>query len=147
MEFNFINGLGAAIVGIMLLPNLIYAVRFPGSGSGAQSRMMNILEQIGRYGSIALMILPIGVGEFGFPGVAELLVYIFGNGALLLSYLIIWAFYFKRPSPGKAMALAVIPVGLFLLSGIALRHWLLVGCASVFGVGHIYITGKSSQKS
>lgn len=36
------------------------------------------------------------------------------------------------------MALAIIPICMFLLSGITLRHVLLVVSAVVFGIGHIY---------
>ena len=43
------------------------------------------------------------------------------------------------------MILAVLPACLFLLSGLTLRHWLLVGFAALFAVGHIYVTKKNTE--
>ena len=42
-------------------------------------------------------------------------------------------------------ALAVLPSCIFLLSGILLRHWLLVGFAVLFAIGHIYVTLKNAN--
>ncbi|HOM03754.1 MAG TPA: hypothetical protein PLH43_13190 [Acetivibrio sp.] len=40
----------------------------------------------------------------------------------------------------KAIALAVIPTCIFLLSGFLLKHWLPVSASVLFGVGHVYVT-------
>jgi len=86
------------------------------------------------------MWLPLLVWKFGFLNVEEMLVYVVGNLGLTVAYIIIWIPYFKRKTLGKAIALAVIPTCIFLLSGLLLRHWLLVLAALLFGMGHIYIT-------
>lgn len=140
MEFNPINIFGGVIVALMLIPNIVYAVRFRGAENKCTSRVLNALEQVGRYASMALMVLPLGVWEFGFASVAGMLVYLLGNGALLLSYYILWAVWFRRQSAGVSMALAVVPTLILLLSAFALRHWLLAVAAAAFGVGHIGVT-------
>lgn len=145
MEFNFINISGLAIVIIMLIPNLIYAKRAHGVHNKCKSRFFNIIEQIGRYSSFILMFLPLGVREFGFYDILPMLTYLFANSALLIAYLIIWGFYFKKPSVRKALALAVIPTAIFLISGLTLRHWLLVAAALLFGTGHIYVTYQNHK--
>lgn len=143
MEFGWINGIGAGIVAMLLVPNIVYAVRFPGGGSKCENRWMNLLEQFGRYTSMAFMVFPLGVWKFGFPSVAAMLVYLMGNGGLLAAYWIIWAAYFRKQSRKRAIALAILPTCIFLLSGLTLRHWLLVLAGGSFGVGHIYVTKKS----
>lgn len=145
MEFGWNNLFGAAIVVIMLIPNLIFARKHTGQKNLCTNRAMNLMEQIGRYGCFILMWLPLVVGEFGFAGIPAFLIYVIGNGILLFVYLILWAFYFKNSSVKTAMALAVVPVCIFLLSGLLLRHWLLSASAVLFGVGHIYVT-KVNQK-
>ncbi|MBR4060742.1 MAG: hypothetical protein IKK03_12990 [Lachnospiraceae bacterium] len=45
------------------------------------------------------------------------------------------------------MALAVISVCIFLLSGWMLDYWLLVVSAAVFGVAHIYVTKENRPYS
>ena len=104
---------------------------------------MNILEQIGRYVCMFLMVFNIGIAEFGFGSVGAFLVYSIGNVLLLLSYWIIWMLYFHKQSFGKQIALAILPTCLFLLSGITMRHCLLILFGVVFGVGHVYVTYKN----
>ena len=145
MEFGWINGAGAVLVVLMLVPNVIFAIRNPGQGNKCRSPWMNLLEQIGRYGSMALMAFPLGVWKFGFPSVAEFLIYLFANGALLISYWVFWWFYFRKATPKLALVLAVLPTCIFLVSGLTLRHWLLVFASVIFGAGHIYVTRENNK--
>lgn len=140
MEFGWINLVGGIIVCLLLAPNILYAWKVPGGENRCGNRGMNLLEQIGRYASMALMVFPVGVWKFGFPGVTAMLVYLIGSGALLVCYWTVWALFFRKASRKRALTLAVVPTCIFLLSGLMLRHWLLVLSAVVFGVGHVYVT-------
>lgn len=44
------------------------------------------------------------------------------------------------------MALAIIPTGIFLLSGITLRYVLLIVSAVLFGMAHIYVTYQNAKE-
>lgn len=140
MEFGPINLAGGILVALILVPNIIYALRNPGAENKCTNKWMNLMEQVGRYGSMALMVLPIGVWKFGFPSLGDLLLWLFGNGTLLLLYWGCWIPYLRKPGRKLAIALAVIPTCIFILSGLTLQHWLLVITGIVFGVGHIYVT-------
>ena len=140
MQFSVLNLLGAFLLLLLLLPNLWYARRGPHPPERCTSKILHITEQVGRYACMLLLVLPLGIGEFGFPSVFAFLLYLFGNGALLLSYWLCWLWYFQKPSCGKAVALALLPTGIFLLSGITLRHPLLLLAAVVFGISHLCIT-------
>ena len=144
MTFGWINVFGAGIVILMLLPNIVYAVRHRDEKNLCTNKLMNVLEQVGRYACIVLMWLPLLVWEFGFASVAEMLFYLFGNAALLIAYWIVFARYFKEKSAEQALVLAILPACIFLLSGLTLRHWLLAAFAVVFAVGHIYVTKKNA---
>lgn len=74
-----------------------------------------------------------------------MLLYFGGTSLLLLACLIIWPFYARRPTRKKALSLAVLPTAIFLLSGILLRHWLLIAAAAVFGAGHINVTAQNNR--
>lgn len=143
MEFGWINGVGVVIIIIMMIPNIRFAIKNKDMINQCDNRLMNVIEQIGRYACFVLMWFPILVWKFGFQSVFEMLAYIIGSGVLLIVYLVIWVFYFKKPTMKTAAALAVIPTIIFLLCGIILRHWLLVLAALLFGVGHIYVTVKN----
>ena len=145
MEFGWINAAGACIVFLMLIPNIVYAVRNRDEKNRCTNRFMNVLEQIGRYACIVLMWLPLFVWRFGFRDVSEMILYFAGNGTLLAVYWFIFALYLKKKNRTRALALAVVPSCIFLLSGILLRHWLLAGFALLFAAGHIYVTVKNAE--
>lgn len=144
-NFGWINIFGLAIVILMLLPNIIYAVKFRNVVNKCNSKAMNIIEQIGRYLSMILMIFNIGIVEFGFASVGAFIICFIGNTSFLIIYWIIWGLYFKKKNMWKSMALAIIPTAIFLLCGITLRHYLLVTSAVVFGIGHIYVTYQNAK--
>lgn len=145
MEFGWINLFGAVIVVIILIPNIIYAIKNKGEKNLCTNKTMNIIEQIGRYACIILMWLPLFVWKFGFASVAEMLLYFIGNGTLLFVYLFVFALYFRKKTKGRAIILAVLPACIFLLNGLLLRHWLLAGFAILFAIGHIYVTKKNLE--
>ena len=104
------------------------------------NKVMNLIEQIGRYGCIILMWLPLFVWDLGFSSKDMFLIYFLGNGLLLFLYMIFWKLYFRRKSKKVAIALAIIPLCIFLLSGLIFHHWTLVVFAVLFGIGYIYKT-------
>ena len=144
MEFGWINVFGAVIVALMLIPNIVYAIKNKGEKNHCANRFMNIVEQVGRYACIVLMWMPLLVWKFGFASVLDMMLYMACNGLLLAAYWIAFAFYMKRRSVRLALVLAVLPSCIFLLCGILLKHWLLVAFAVLFAIGHIYVTYKNA---
>ena len=142
---SWINIFGLVIVILMLLPNIIYAVKFHGLANKCKNKTMNIIEQIGRYSSMFLIIFNIGVVEFGFSSTEAFIIYFIGNTILIIVYWIIWSMYFKKRILWKSMVLAIIPTAIFLLSGVTLRHYFLVISAIFFGIGHIYVTYQNAK--
>ena len=141
MEFGWINLFGAGIIVLIMIPNIIYATGQKQDETQIEvPRGLSACEQVGRYGCIILMWLPLLVWKFGFGSVEEFLIYLIGNGALLLCYYLSWMLYSRKKTLSVAMALAIIPTAIFLLSGILLHHWLLVAFAILFGACHCTIT-------
>ena len=140
---GWINIFGMCIVLAILLPNIIYAIKFRGMENKCQNKVMNVLEQIGRYGCMILLVFNIGKTEFAFGSIGAFLSYLIGNIALLLAYWLIWVLYFVKQCKWKSMALAILPMLIFLVSGITLQHILLVIAAIIFAVGHIYVTWQN----
>ena len=52
MEFGWINLIGAIIVTLILIPNIVYALRNNSSDDQPHNTVMILLEQIGRYSCI-----------------------------------------------------------------------------------------------
>ena len=140
MQFGWLNLTGFLIITLMMVPNIIYTRRNQHMESKCTSRPVLILEQIGRYSSMALMVFPLLVWEFGFSSVALFIIWTALCVLMLLSYFICWGLYFRKPSLSVALWLAILPSGIFILRGFFLRHWLLLVFGIIFAFGHIYIT-------
>ena len=145
LGMKWLNLFGFIFVVLILIPNIIYAIKNKEHQNLCTNRFMNVLEQIGRYACMFFMVFNLGLAEFGFGSVGAFLFYLFGNIVLILAYWIIWILYFKKQAFWKQMALAIIPVCVFLLNGITLRHYLLIVSAVIFAVGHIYVTSKNRK--
>lgn len=140
MEFNWINLFGGIVVLLMLIPNIIFAVKNKEQHTNKSNRIVNIIEQISRYACIILMVLPLFVWEFGFSPLEFMFSYIIGDGVLLILYYIFWGSYSKKRTVGKALALAIIPTLIFINSAISVKHWALLVMAIIFGISHMYVT-------
>lgn len=140
MEFGWINLFGGIFVILMLVPNIVYAIKNKDEKNLCTNKPMNIIEQIGRYACIVLMWFPLLVWKFSFVTSAEFVIYMLSNILLLVAYWILFAVYMKKKNMGLALSLAIIPSCIFLFSGVLLRHWLLVGFACLFAIGHIFVT-------
>ncbi len=65
MEFNFLNFTGALIVALMLIPNITCGSKNKFPKNRLNNRFIILAEQVGRYGSIALMVFPICAKKLG----------------------------------------------------------------------------------
>ena len=75
VKFNWINSWEIAIVIIMLIPNIIFIIKNPHLEKKCQNVIMNTMEQIGGYASMALMIVPIFVWKFSLKSVFQMICY------------------------------------------------------------------------
>lgn len=151
MEFGWINLFGGIIVVLILIPNIVYALKQRGHDAGKSvPKALGVCEQIGRYACMILMWLPLLVWKFGFGSSVEFVLYLLLNGVLIFAYYLGWLRYFKKPGQKTAMALAILPTLVFLTSGLLLHHWLLVAAAIVFGISHgmiTYITHAGNRRT
>lgn len=145
LNVGWLNGFGLLIVILLLIPNVIYAFKHRNQRNKCTSRGMNVLEQIGRYGCMFLMIFHIGIAEFGFSSIGMFVTYLAGNIILMIVYWVSWMLFFRKASGKIQMTLAIVPVILFLLNGITMRHYLLIIAGTMFGIGHLYVTYQNRE--
>lgn len=143
--FGWLNAFGLIIIVLIMLPNIIYFVKHKEEKNLCASKFMNILEAIGRYGCMVLMVFFIGKHEPGFFSKGSFITYLIGNAVLIIAYYVFWIMYFYRRSFAKELVLAIIPAAIFLLSGITLVHVLLIIFAVIFGTGQVYVTAKNRR--
>ena len=119
MEFGWINGINLTVVILLILINIVAFKTGATEGFSSKFRIINVLEQIGRYGCMIFMVLPIWIKnwKFGFQSVGEMLLWIASTVILLLLYGFLWIKK-RRGSIGTLYGLAIVPVILFLMNGI-----------------------------
>ena len=94
---GWFNYYGLAITAIIMIPNIVYAVKCKNSETNKyKNKAAEIFEQIGRYGCIFLMIFNIPYTYYNFWFDYALVVYLSVNGCLCLAYLIVWAVLWNR---------------------------------------------------
>ncbi len=144
MRFGWINAVNAAALVVLIVINLICVRRGIAGAFKSRHTLVNVLEQVGRYGCMALMIVPLTAGwEFGFSSEWRMVAWLLLTVLLLAAYAVLWA---RKRRGGTAVlyGLALVPVCLFLANGILLQHWLLAAFALLFGAAHLWIVHENT---
>lgn len=145
---SWFNYYGLVIMAIIMIPNIIYAVKHKNDIDGDfNKKTVIILEQIGRYGCFAFMIFNIPYTYFNFWFDSALIVYLSLNGVMCLAYLIFWILFWHKDGKLKALTLSVLPSCIFLFSGIMLANIPLIVFSIIFAVNHILISYKNAAKN
>ncbi len=143
---EWFNYYGLAIMAIIMIPNIIYAVKHKDITANYHNKAVIVLEQIARYGCFILMIFNIPYTYFNFWFGYALTVYLTVNGGLCAAYLIFWLVCWNKDGKLKALALSILPTCIFLFSGIVLAYIPLIVFSVLFGVNHILISYKNAVK-
>lgn len=139
------NLFGLIFMAVIMIPNIVFALKCKdGFDNTWQNKTVEILEQIGRFGCFALMVVNIPGTVFGFWSDEAFALYLTVNSLLTLLYCLIWIFCFKKNSMFRAVSLSVLPSAVFLFSGIMMRSVLLIAAAVIFAPCHILISVKNA---
>ncbi len=141
---GWFNYYGLIVMAIIMIPNIIYAVKHKNDGAEYRNRAVETAEQIGRYGCFIFMIFNVPYTYFNFWIDHALTVYLSVNGALCLVYLLFWIVCRKQNGLLKALSLSILPTVIFLFDGILLLNVPLITLSLLFGIFHIFISCKNS---
>lgn len=143
------NPWGFLFLSIIMIPNIIFAIKnkeaFENSIQKKWFKILEIFEQIGRYGCFACMIFNISGTYFGFKSDLSFVIYLIVNFVFISAYCIIWIFCFNKNNLFKAISLSVIPSIIFLFSGIISQSILLIIFAIIFAPCHIAISVENQK--
>jgi hypothetical protein len=140
LTMEWLNLHGLLIMLLIMLPNILYALGKKHSVGTYHNKAIELIEQIGRFSSVFLMVFNLPFLTYGYWFAYGEGLYKLSTGFLTLVYCLVWYVYYKEAKFGKAMALALIPTSIFLLSGILMANLPLIFMALVFGFGHCTIT-------
>ena len=142
VRFGWINVFGAIIALLLLIPYIVFEVKYKDRKRRPMPKIMRFFESFLWAVCCALMIVNVGIYEFGFDEKTLFVVYFVGNVVLLLAYYVTWFLFFLKPAFGKRVSTAVIAVLAFCLSGVTLTNILLIVFASLFGNCHIFMAAQ-----
>jgi hypothetical protein len=143
MEWLNLFGLGFMVV--IMIPNIIYAVKCKeGFENKWQNKVVEVLEQIGRFGCFGFMVINIPGTWFGWWSDEAFAIYLVVNLLLIILYCVVWMICFRKNNMFRAMALSILPSAVFLFSGIMSRSILLIVSAVLFAPCHILISYRNA---
>lgn len=143
---GWFNYYGLAIMALILLPNIVYAIMCKdGFVNSCKNKLAVVLEQIGRYGCMILMVFNIPYTYLNFWFDNALTIYLVINGCLCAVYLICWVVFWHKNGKIKALLLSIVPSAVFLFSGVMLASFPLIAFAVIFAINHIFISCKNVQ--
>lgn len=143
---GWFNYYGLIFVTILMVPNIIYAIKNKNSFNGNyHNKTAEVFEQIGRYACFILMVFNIPYTWIGFWFCYGLIVYLVVNSVLVFAYCIIWIVLWKKSCMVKALLLSAIPSCMFVFSGVMIASIPLILFSIIFAVCHILISVKNSD--
>lgn len=146
IKMGWINIFGLVFMVIIMIPNVIFALKCKdGFENRWKNKFIEALEQIGRYGCFAFMVINIPKTWFGWASDEAFALYLIIDAVLVIAYCVIWAVCFKKNSVFRALSLSIIPSVIFLFSGIMSRSVLLMISAIIFAPCHILISYKNAR--
>ena len=143
---EFINIFGLIFTFALIIPNIIYALKCKGGFENKwNNKIIEVTEQIGRFGSIAFMIINIPGTYFGWWSDEALAIYLIGDTILTILYCVLWIILFNKSNLFRALSLSIIPSILFLFSGTMSRSVPLIFFSILLSFGHIVISYKNAK--
>ena len=143
---EWFNVCGLIFIVVIMIPNIVFAIKCKnGFENKWNNKLVETVEQIGRFSCFGFMIINIPGMWFGWWSDEAFAVYLIADILLVTLYCIIWIAFFKKSSIFRALALSVIPSILFLFSGIMSRSVLLIIASIIFAPAHIVISYKNAK--
>ena len=129
-----------------MIPNIVFAVRCKDDFENKwNNKVIELIEQIGRFGCIGFMIFNVPGTWFGWWSNEAFAIYLIIDFLLIFLYCDIWFIFWKKNNVFRALALSIIPSVIFLFSGIMSRSILLIFATILFAPAHILISYKNAK--
>lgn len=138
---KYVNFWGLIFVVIILIPNIVFAISCKdGFENRYQNKLVETLEQIGRFGCFFSMFIVVPYMNKGYWFQQGKAIYLILGFLLVGLYCLGWIVFWKENSIRKSLYLSMIPSLLFLESGAVSGNILLLIFAVIFAPCHILIS-------
>ncbi|MEE1318595.1 MAG: hypothetical protein UHD05_03720 [Ruminococcus sp.] len=135
-----IHGLLFAV--ILAVPNIVFARTHTYNIKAIDNRAMLYIERVGKYVSLILMAVNIGVLELGFTSALMESFWLVSTSVMTAIYVVLWIIFFKKESKVIAYLLTLLTAVIVILSGLLQVKTLLLTAGIVYLIGELYVTAK-----
>lgn len=141
---GWFNIFGLVFIVVIMIPNIVFAIKCKEAFENKWSnKVIELLEQIGRYGCFGFMIFNVPGTWFGWWSDEAFAIYLIVDSLLIVFYCIIWVICWKKNNVFRALALSIIPAVVFMFSAVMSRSILLIIASMLFAPTHIMISYKN----
>ena len=141
---GWFNIFGLVFIVVIMIPNIVFAIKCKEAFENKWSnKVIELLEQIGRYGCFGFMIFNVPGTWFGWWSDEAFAIYLIVDSLLIVLYCIIWVICWKKNNVFRALALSIIPAVVFMFSAVMSRSILLIIASMLFAPTHIMISYKN----
>jgi hypothetical protein len=141
---GWFNIFGLVFIVVIMIPNIVFAIKCKEAFENKWSnKVVELLEQIGRFGCFGFMIFNVPGTWFGWWSDEAFAIYLIVDSLLIVLYCIIWVICWKKNNVFRALALSIIPAVVFMFSAVMSRSILLIIASMLFAPTHIMISYKN----
>ena len=144
--FDVVNISGLVFAIALLIPHIAYAKTHTYDKSVISNRAMLYIDRIGRYCSLFLMAVNIGVLEEGFTSALMKDFWLVFTGIMIAVYVLLWILFFKKENKIIAYLLTVVSAVIVMISGLLQVKTLLLTAGIVYLIGELYVLKKVFPK-
>ena len=144
--FDVVNISGLLFATALLIPHIVYAKTHTYDKSVISNRAMLYIDRIGRYCSLFLMAINIGVLEEGFTSDLMRDFWFISTAIMIAVYILLWILFFKSERKLVAYLLAIISAIIIMMSGLLQVKTLLLTAGIVYLIGELYVLKKVFPK-
>ena len=140
--FDVINLRGLLFAVILLVPHIIFAKTHKYNLIDIDNKSMLYVERIGKFGSILLMALNIGILEEGFTSPLMSQFWFIFTAVMLGVYILLWVIFFRKTNKLISTLITVVFGVIVIISGLLQVKTLLLTAGIVYLIGEIYVNKK-----
>ena len=141
--FDVVNVYGLLFAVILAVPHIVYAKTHNYDLKAINNRAMLYIERTGKYCSLFLMGINIGVLEKGFTAPIMEVYWLISTSVLTMIYVVMWIVFFKKETKGFAYLLTITAALIVIQSGLLQVKTLLLTAGIVYLIGELYVTSQA----
>lgn len=150
MDFhNLFNGFGVLFAVLLVLPHVVFVKTKSYDKTVFTNKGMVYIDRIGRFFSVLLMAINIGVLEKGFTEPKELMerFWLITTAALIAVYLLMWVLFYHSGKKAFAYSIIFSSAIAVIFTGICQVKTLLFTAGIVYLIGELYMASRFFSKT